>query len=332
MANDTTPRKGLSGFGAVARLITVMQAVLLLAPPAGRAADKLHVAKPEATTFAFAFLDIGIAAGIFARHGIEIESLDLGGAAKAHQSLIAGSADIELGSGIEFMYLAKGSPAKGVAVLAGAPLGMCLMVRDDGALTQSADLKGKLVGISSVGSLTDWLAAELSRRQGWGSDGVTRVALGNQDALSAALIAKNIDAIVGGTQTGYRLQETGRGKVLTTFGPLVPDFITHMILASDAFISNHPDRLRDFLAAWFETVRFAKANKDDAIRYSRPLTRLTDETASAIYDSQIAMFSLDGRFEPKALEVTKQAVRELGQIETLPADGALFSEEFLPRN
>lgn len=332
MANNITPRKAVSGFGSVARLIAVMQAVVLLTIPAATAADKLHVAKPEATTFAFAFLDIGIAAGIFARHGIEIEVLDLGGAAKAHQSLIAGSADIELGSGIEFMYLAKGSPAKGVAVLAGPPLGMCLMVRDDGALTQTADLKGKLVGISSVGSLTDWLAAELSRRQEWGSEGVTRVALGNQDALSAALVAKNIDAIVGGTQTGYRLQETGRGKVLTTFGPLVPDFITHMILASDTFIASHPDQLRDFLAAWFETVRFAKANKDDAIRYSRPLTRLTDKTASAIYDSQIAMFSLDGRFEPKALEVTKQAVRELGQIEKLPADSALFTQEFLPRN
>lgn len=321
----------MSARTSAARLIVVAQAVLLLALQAANAADKLHVAKPEATTFAFAFLDIGVQAGIFSKHGIEIESLDLAGASKAHQALIAGSADVELGSGIEFMFIAKGSPAKGIAVLAGAPLGMCITVRDDGEFKRGADLKDKLIGISTVGSLTDWLATELSRRQGWGSDGVKRVALGNQDALSAALIAKNIDAIVGGTQTGYRLQETGRGKVLTTFGPLVPDFITHMIVSSDSFIAAHPDRLRRFLAAWFETVRFAKANKAEAIRLTQPLTRLPAEIAAIIYDEQIAMFSTDGRFEPKALDIIKKSVRELGQLDTLPPDDALFTEAFLPR-
>jgi NitT/TauT family transport system substrate-binding protein len=307
-------------------------AVLVLAflPHASHAAETLRVAKPEATTFAFALLDVGVDQKIFARHGLDIEALELAGAGKAHQALIAGSADVELGSGVEFLYLAKGSPAKGIAVLAGAPLGMGITVRDDGAIKDSADLKGKLIGVSTAGSLTDWLATELSRRQGWGSDGVTRVTLGNQDALIAALVSKNVDAIVGGTQTGYRLQESGRGKVLTTFGPLVPDFITHMILSSDSVIATRPDALRRFLAAWFETARFVKANRDEAIRITRPLTRLPPEIAANIYNEQIAMFSTDGRFEPKALEVTKQAVRELGQLGELPADKALFTEAFLP--
>jgi NitT/TauT family transport system substrate-binding protein len=156
------------------------------------------------------------------------------------------------------------------------------------------------------------------------------VALGNQDASSAALVAKNIDANIGGTQTGYRLQDTGRGKILTTFGPLVPDFITHMILASDRFIAANPDQLKRFLAGWFETVRFAKANKAEAVRLTQPLTRLPAETANAIYDQQIAMFSTDGHFEKKQLEVIKSSVRELGQMETLPPDDQLFTEAFLP--
>ncbi len=301
-----------------------------LAVPASHAADKLHVAKPEATTFAFAFLDIGIGAGIFAKHGLDIEVLDLAGAAKAHQALIAGSAEIELGSGVELIYLAKGSPAKGIAVLATAPLGMGLMVRDDGSVKDVADLKGKMVGISTVGSLTDWLATEMSRHEGWGSDGVKRVALGNQDALSAALLSKNIDAIIGGTQTGYRLQEAGRGKVLTTFGPLVPHFVTHMILASDAMIAAHPDQVKTFLAAWFDTVAFAKANRAEAIRLTMPLTRMPPETAARIYDEQIAMISPDGRFQPDDLAVIKQSVKVLGEFEKLPPDNAMFTEAFLP--
>jgi len=322
----------LSGFVLAARRIALLSIALCCATWPAVAADKLRVGKPEATTFAFAFLDIGVGAGIFAKHGLEIENVDLPGAAKAHQALIAGSIDVELGSGIEFVYIAKGSHAKGIAVLAGAPMGMCLMVRDDGSIKDPRDLKGKLVGISTVGSLTDWLATEMSRRQGWGPDGVTRVALGNQDASSAALVAKNIDAnIGGGTQTGYRLQETGRGKILTTFGPLIPDFITHMIVSSDSFIASNPEILKRFLAGWFETVRFAKANKAEAVRLTQPLTRLPTETASAIYDQQIAMFSETGRFEKKPLEVIKQSVRALGPLETLPPDEALFTEAFLPK-
>ncbi|HEX4195334.1 MAG TPA: ABC transporter substrate-binding protein, partial [Stellaceae bacterium] len=239
-------------------VVLVLGFAVLLSVAAAHAADKVRVSKSEATTFAFAFLDIGVKEGIYAKHGIEVETLDLAGAAKAHQALIAGSADIELGSGVEMMFIAKGSPTKGVAALAGPPLGFAIMVAKDGNVHSVADLKDKLIGVSTVGSLSDWLPTEIARRQGWGSDGIRRVALGSQDGLTGALLSHNVDGIVGGTQTGYRLEQEGKGKILTTFGPLIPDFIAHMIVASDSFISQHPDTLKHFLAAWFETVKFAK--------------------------------------------------------------------------
>ncbi len=294
------------------------------------AADKLRVAKPEATSFSFAFLDVGVQTGIFAKHEVEIESIDVAGGSKANQALIAGSIDIELGSGIEMLFIVKGSPEKGIAVLAGPPLSMGISVRDDSGIKDIASLKGKAIGISTAGSLTDWLAEELSRRQGWGTDGVRRVALGSQDALSAALIAKNVDAIIGGTPTAYRLQEAGQAKVLATFGPTVPDFITNMIFASNAVIAAHPEAVRHFLAGWFETVRFAKANKEETIRLTRPATRLSPEIASIIYDEQMPMFSTDGRFDPKAVAVVKNSIKELSQFDSLPPDDVLFTEAFLP--
>ena len=57
------------------------------------------------------------------------------------------------------------------------------------------------------------------------ADGIRRVALGSQDGLTGALLSHNVDGIIGGTQTGYRLEQEGKGKILTTFGPLIPDFI-----------------------------------------------------------------------------------------------------------
>jgi NitT/TauT family transport system substrate-binding protein len=302
----------------------------LLSAAPSHAADKIRVTKSEATTFAFAFLDVGVKEGFYAKRGIEIETLNLAGAAKAHQALLAGSGDIELGSGLELMFVAKGSPTKGVATLAGPPLGFAIMVAKDGNVHSVADLKGKLIGVSTVGSLSDWLPTEISRRQGWGSEGIKRVALGSQDGLTGALLSHNVDGIIGGTQTGYRLEQAGSGRILTTFGPLIPDFIAHMIVASDTFIAAHPDQLKRFLAAWFETVHFAKTHKDETVRDTMPLTRLPPDQASKLYDQQIAMFSDDGRFQPKALAVIKEAVKQLGQLDKLPPDNQLYTEAFLP--
>lgn len=304
-------------------------AALLSAAPA-HAADKVRVSKSEATTFAFAFLEVGVKEGIYAKHGIDAETLNLAGAAKAHQALLAGSADIELGSGTELMYVAKGSPTKGVATLAGPPLGFAIMVAKDGGINSVADLKGKLIGVSTVGSLSDWLPTEIARRQGWGSDGIRRAALGSQDGLTGALISHNVDGIIGGTQTGYRLEQAGSGRILTTFGPLIPDFIAHMIVASDTFIAAHPDTLKRFLAGWFETVRFAKTHKEETVRDTMPLTRLPPDLAARLYDEQIPMFSDDGRFQPKAVAVIKEAIKLLGPLDTLPPDNQLYTEAFLP--
>jgi NitT/TauT family transport system substrate-binding protein len=294
------------------------------------AADKLRVAKPEATGFAFALLDVGVAEGIFAKNGLEIESLDLAGAGKSHQALVAGSVDIELGSGVEMLFITKGSPTKGIAVLAGPPLSMAIIVRADNDITKVADLKGKMIGVTTAGSLTDWLARKLGESQGWGPDGVKPTTIGNMDAQVAALISKNVDAVVGPTERGYPMEAAGRGKVLVTFGQTVPDFIIHMILASDSFMASHPDQVRRFLKAWFETVAYVKTHKAETIRDSAEATRMPPDIASKVYDEQMPMFSTTGRFDPKAVAVIKASLIEMGQVTSVADDSKLFTEKFLP--
>jgi len=44
------------------------------------------------------------------------------------------------------------------------------------------DLKGRKVGISTVGSITNWLVDDVSRKRGWGDDGMTAVPIGEDGA------------------------------------------------------------------------------------------------------------------------------------------------------
>lgn len=311
------------------KIMWLALALLLAAAPA-HALDKMRVGKPEATGFAFALLDVGMAAGIFAKNGLEIESFDLAGAGKSHQALVAGSVDIELGSGVEFIFIAKGSPTKGIAAMAGPPLSMSIIVRADGDITKVADSKGKRIGVTTVGSLTDWLARQLAVSQGWGPNGVLPTSVGNMDGQTAALMAKNVDAVVGPTERGYPMEAAGRGKVLVTFGKAVPDFIIHMILATDATLKNDPDKVRRFLKAWFETVAYVETYKAETIKYSAEATRMPPDIASKVYDEQMPMFSTTGRFDPKAVAVIKQSLIDMGAVTTVPDDSKLYTEEFLP--
>src|SRR6266487_2331968 len=156
-------------------------ALLLLAmsglPRAPAAAETLRVGKAVAEAFSFVPLDIGMRKGFFAKHGLEIEAIAFAGDARMQQAMASDSIDVLLGSGPAMAFIAKGSPIKGVAAMAGPPLLLAIVVRPDGPKTV-ADLKGKTVSVSTAGSLTYWLVSETARRHGWGPNGINIAPMG----------------------------------------------------------------------------------------------------------------------------------------------------------
>ena len=124
--------------------LAVLAFAASLAP--AHAAEKLRVAKVVPFAWSFTPLDIGIAAGIFAKHGLDIEESASAGDAKLQQLLASGSIDIGIGSGPGMAFIAKGVPAKAVAAMFGAPQNMAVMVGYDSDIKTVADLKGKKLG------------------------------------------------------------------------------------------------------------------------------------------------------------------------------------------
>jgi NitT/TauT family transport system substrate-binding protein len=267
------------------------------------AADRLRVGKPEATGFDFAVVEVGIEVGIFKKHDIDVESVAFGGAAKQAQAMTAGNLDTALGSGIDMALIVKGVPQKSVAAMFGAPTNMCVIVLPDSPITDPAQLKGNKIAVSSPTSLTSWVAGELARRQGWGPSDINRVGLGSIAGMTAQLFSKNVDASVDSTENAYQLQAEGRAKILVSFGKIVPDFLTHVILSSNELIRTNPELLRRFLKAWFETIAFMNDDKAETIRITRRVTGLPADLAETVYAEQMPMFSTDGHFDQKASDV-----------------------------
>jgi NitT/TauT family transport system substrate-binding protein len=311
-----------------ARLVAALSlATALLPASASFAADHVSVGRSSARAFVFSLLDVGIGQGIFAKHGIDAETIVFGGN-RAHQAMIAGSLDLNLGSGTELVLHAKGGTTEAVAAMAGPPCSIGIAVRADDPTTAD-QIKGKQVGVTSLSSLTAGLARKYALQRGWGRDGINLVALGSPEAGVAGLMAKNIDALVTSTESGYALEAAGRAKTIVNFCG-VQDFLTHAIFASEQIMRERPDVLRRFLAGWFETIAFAKTHKAETLALSRKVTGLSEPIAARVYDEQMPMFYTDGHFDPAVMDAMRHFYVDQGQIDHLPENKDLYTEAFLP--
>jgi len=304
-------------------------AVVCAASAAAAAADKVRVGKSVSQPFAFAPVEIGAAEGIWAKHDLDVETVIFAGDAKLQQGMVANSVDFGLGSGPAMGFLAKGVPAKAVGALANEPLSMGLIVGVAPDIRRPDDLKGKKIGVTTAGSLSDWLVRELSRQLGWGSTGITPVALGAMSGMVAALKRGQIDGVVLSASQGYGLEKTGDGRLLLKFGTYIKDFHTHVIFATDAMIADKPDQVRRFLAGWKDVVAFMAANKAETVRIARQVTGLDEAIESREYDDVMPMMSRDLRFHAKALDVIGDSFPEMEIMPAKPDMRTLYTEEFL---
>jgi ABC-type nitrate/sulfonate/bicarbonate transport system substrate-binding protein len=312
--------------------VLALAAVLIVGFGAGpgHAADTLRVGKAVAGPFDFTPLDVGIAKGFFAKHGLTIEEVDFAGSAKLQQGLGADAIDVGLGSGPELAFVAKGNTDLAIAAFAGPPDSQVLAVAATGKVARARDLKGKKIGVSTVGSLTDWLVRELSRQQGWGPDGIDPVALGSTGARISALRSGSVDGMVTDVATSIRLKQQGIAHTIVHFGKVAPDFIIHAIFATDKMIKERPDDLHRFLAGWFETIAWMRRHKAETVKIVAPVMHQPADIVALNYDQVMPTFSLTGRFEKKALAVLARSFVEMHVLPRAPDMKKLYTERFLP--
>jgi len=174
------------------------------------------------------------------------------------------------------------------------------------------------------------MVRELSRQQGWGPDGIKTVALGDVPAQLSALRTRQVDAVPFDITTAYNLAASGEIRILLKFGDIVKDYVNHVIYATNELVAQHPDRVRDFLAAWFETIAYVKHDKADTVRIASGVLRISEPVVGRVYDETVRMLSDDGRFDAKGLAVLSRSFVEMNMLPSAPDMSKLYTEKFLP--
>ncbi len=113
------------------------------------AATTLNVGKADANASPILPVNVGEKAGIFARHGLDVEIADFTGGSKLVQAMTAGSIDIGVAAGPLMALEIKGAPMLGVCDDAPPIPFIGIAVPWDSPIHSLDQLKGKKIGISS---------------------------------------------------------------------------------------------------------------------------------------------------------------------------------------
>ena len=292
--------------------------------------DEIRVGRAVSTAFAFAALEVGVDAHIWDKVGLKLDISSFKGDAQVQQGMTAGQLDFGLGGGPAMGYHAKGVPGIAIASMYGPPTDMAIVISSNGGVKTVADFKGKKLGVTTAGSLTDWLVHALARQQGWGSDGIDSVAMGSTEARVSALQSGQIAGSVQDIGVGYEMQAQGKGRVFSTFGNFVPKFETHVIFATDDMIAKHPDIVQRFLKGWFMTVAYMRTHKAETVHSIAPVLGESEDIVGKLYDNDMSSMSTNGAWDPAAVAAVAASLKDLGLADSVPDPKTMYNSQFVP--
>ena len=193
-----------------------------------------------------------------------------------------------------------------------------------------AELKGKAIGVTSIGATTWVFARMFAKAQGWDPDkDVKIVALGGLDAQIAALSRKEISAYVWG-DGGAVMQLAGKSKVLTRLDSVTPKWISQIQYVSEETIKRNAESIRKVMKAVFSAAKFMHEHPSDSAELVAKKLGWTPEAVLAAHKISGPLFSLNGQVSLEALSSMQDVLLEHGVIKKkLPVEEHV-AREFFP--
>jgi ABC-type nitrate/sulfonate/bicarbonate transport system substrate-binding protein len=314
------------------RAIAALAFALGMAPSMASATTLLTVGKAAPNADPIIPVDIGDRLGIFKKHGLELKIVDFTGGSRMTQAMAAGALDIGDGAGTEMALVEKGAPMLAICETVGPIPFIGIGVPWDSPIKTIDQLKGKRIGYSSAGSLTDWLTKELARKQGWPPDAIQGVGIGNgASSIVAAFRDHLIDADVAVTSLFLDMEDKKTGRLLFPVSKYEGRLAAGTLYASNHIIESNPEAVRAFVAGWIETVNYIRSHKAEAVKMQAAITGFPESVMARDYDLTVDMYTKACEFDAESLATLKRSFVDLGLLPSEPDMSKLYTERFLPK-
>ena len=226
------------------RSFVFLTAVVLFtaAAPRARAADVIKIGTVGATIGAF---DAAVYEGEFEKAGISVEKIVFNSGVDAIAALVSNSIDLFQGSYEHVLrQIDKGLDVKAFALISNTQ-GYKLITRTDSPYQSLADLKGKAVGVTKVGSLSDTVLRKLVAEARLNPDrDVEIINGGTGSTMVGALESGNIAAGMIFEPLSSELLGSGKYRLLH-----YADYETAglVIMGTEKWAASHAAEFRAFL-------------------------------------------------------------------------------------
>jgi NitT/TauT family transport system substrate-binding protein len=248
---------------------------LIAAQPVGAAEglQKLRVAY-AAITAAFSIPWVAKEAGIYQRHGLDVELVYIAAGSRAVQTLVGGSIDVA----------AIGGPAGVDAKLAGAdtvyvaiPVNKVIMFTvADPQIQRIEEMRGKSIGVTRNNTVTDFFTRIYLRQNGLVPD--RDVMIRQTGGLPETVAALKAGQIQGGT-FGFPAVLHARAagfRVLVDYNTAGYRYPLSTVIVTQKLLRARESAVRQFLQAHIEAVHRFKTDPNFAMQVIGKYTQTTD--------------------------------------------------------
>ena len=297
-------------------MLELLRRVLLVVPlillyiylsPAGAA---------ESKKITFAYSSIGSMAtgvwmakesGAFERNGIQAEIIFISSGPVVVQALIGG--DLMGGSAASNAVInavLNGAPIVAVGGTANRPYHR-LFVQPD--INRMEDLKGKTLGVTRFGSITDNLTRILLRK--YGLEGAVNVRqLGGTLEVAAAFQNRQIAGAVTGDLRGPRQSVP---KILVNLIDMGIPYSMNMIAVSRDLLKRNRETVEGVVRAYAEGIAFMNQNKERASKIIAKYAHLSDpKQIEDHYRDSVTYLDRIPRAEPEAVQTILEFIGKKG--------------------
>ena len=269
-----------------------------------RAADKISIMVGGYEKQIYLPAKLAESLGYFKDEGLDVELLNEPAGVDAENELLAGAVQGVVGFYDHSIDLqAKGKFVESVVQLSQAPGEVELVSTKHPEIKSPADFKGKSLGVTGLGSSTNFLTEYLAVKNGVKLGEFTSVPVGAGNTFIAAMQQDQIQAGMTTEPTISRLLKTKEAEVLvdmrsmeSTKKALGGTYPAASLYMDTAFVDEHKDEVQKLANAFVKTLHYIHDHTGAEIAAKMPKDYYVGDEAGYVkaLDDGKAMFTADG--------------------------------------
>ena len=277
--------------GSIA-FISFLLALALPSPAQER--EKIRVAL---STVSFTFLVNLIAtdAGIFKKHGLDVDSILIAGPAQT-AALAADEIDYNSSLVPGVLVAARGLPLTVVMATTKTPL-FYIMAQPD---IKIANLAGKRVAVSRIGSQSHALTRSMIRQIGINPDAVTYIQTGSAANSFTALAGKSVDAATLSIPYNVLMKQKGFTQLASTAN--VGVFPNTGLQVTRTKLEKNRTQVKRMIRAFLDSLKYIANERARVSDYIQRTWKLSPEVAEQTYKDFLPSLPMDGKISLTAVQ------------------------------